>query len=62
MSDVHAVQDLAAVIHLLGNPGRLRLLTALLEGGEMCESGLAAVTGQGESGCGGPAPAARTRW
>ena len=43
------VQGLAAVFALLGDPGRLRLLVALLEG-EMCVCDLAAACGQSESG------------
>ncbi len=35
---------------LLSDPGRLRLLITLLEGGEVCVHDLAAVTGQSESG------------
>jgi DNA-binding transcriptional ArsR family regulator len=44
-----AVQELAQVFSLLADPGRLRLLTALLEGGEMCVCDLAAATGQSMS-------------
>lgn len=40
--------QLAATFTLLGDPNRLRLLTALREG-EMCVSDLAAVSGQSES-------------
>jgi DNA-binding transcriptional ArsR family regulator len=43
------VADTADVFGLLGDPGRLRLLIALLEG-ELCVSDLAEVTGQSESG------------
>ncbi|WP_284701854.1 ArsR/SmtB family transcription factor [Yinghuangia soli] len=42
------VADAAAVFALLGDPGRLKLLVALLEG-EMCVCDLAAACGQGES-------------
>ncbi|MDI2129139.1 ArsR/SmtB family transcription factor [Yinghuangia seranimata] len=42
------VADTAAVFALLGDPGRLKLLVALLEG-EMCVCDLAAACGQGES-------------
>jgi ArsR family transcriptional regulator, lead/cadmium/zinc/bismuth-responsive transcriptional repressor len=41
--------DLADVFSLLGEPGRLRLLVALLEAGELCVCDLAAVTGMRES-------------
>lgn len=44
------VEDLAAVFALLSDPGRVRLLITLLEGGEVCVHDLAAVTGQSESG------------
>lgn len=43
------VEDLAEVFSLLGEPGRLRLLTSLLEGGELCVCDLAAVCGLSES-------------
>jgi len=43
------VDDLAEVFALLGDPGRLRLLTSLLEGGELCVCDLAASTGMSES-------------
>lgn len=43
------VQELAQVFGLLADPGRLRLISALLEGGEMCVCDLAAATGQSTS-------------
>lgn len=43
------VEDLAEVFALLGEPGRLRLLTSLLEGGELCVCDLAAICGLSES-------------
>jgi len=43
------VEDLAEVFALLGEPGRLRLLTSLLEAGELCVCDLAAATGLSES-------------
>ncbi len=43
------VADAADVFGLLGDAGRLRLLVALLEAGELCVCDLAAVTGMGES-------------
>jgi DNA-binding transcriptional ArsR family regulator len=43
------VVDLADVFALLGEPGRLRLLVALLEAGELCVCDLAAVTRMSES-------------
>ena len=44
----HDVTELADVFGLLSDPGRLRLLVALLEG-EMCVCDLAAACGQSES-------------
>jgi ArsR family transcriptional regulator, lead/cadmium/zinc/bismuth-responsive transcriptional repressor len=43
------VEQAADVFALLGDPNRLRLLVALLAGGEMCVCDLAAVTGMTES-------------
>ncbi|WP_285774257.1 metalloregulator ArsR/SmtB family transcription factor [Microtetraspora sp. NBRC 13810] len=43
------VQDLSRVFGLLSDPGRLRMMAALLEGGEMCVCDLAAATGQSMS-------------
>jgi len=44
------IEELASgVFALLADPGRLRLLSCLLEGGEMCVCDLAAAAGMGES-------------
>lgn len=43
------VERLADVFSLLSDRGRVRILTALLEGGELCVCDLAAVTGMSES-------------
>lgn len=43
------VVELADVFSLLGDPGRLRLLMSLLEGGELCVCDLAATTAMSES-------------
>jgi DNA-binding transcriptional ArsR family regulator len=43
------IPELAEIFALLGDPSRLRLLTALLEAGELCVGDLAAVAGMGES-------------
>jgi len=43
------VEALSEVFGLLGDPNRLRLLSALLEGGELCVCDLAASVGMGES-------------
>ena len=44
-----ALVELADIFSLLGDPGRLRLLLALLEAGELCVCDLAAVAGMNES-------------
>jgi DNA-binding transcriptional ArsR family regulator len=41
--------ELAEVFALLGEPGRLRLLISLAEGGELCVCDLAATSGMNES-------------
>jgi DNA-binding transcriptional ArsR family regulator len=41
--------QLAEVFALLGEPGRLRLLISLVEGGELCVCDLAAASGMNES-------------
>lgn len=43
------IEQLAEIFDLLSDPNRLRLLTALLEGGELCVCDLAAVAGMNES-------------
>jgi len=43
------IASLADVFALLADPGRLRLLTGLLEGGELCVCDLAAAAAMGES-------------
>ena len=43
------VEELAETFDVLSDPNRLRLLTSLLEGGELCVCDLAAVTGMSES-------------
>ncbi|RMI42949.1 transcriptional regulator [Actinomadura harenae] len=49
MPDAEAVNDLAEVFSVLADPGRVRIITALLEGGEMCVCDLAAVCASSES-------------
>ncbi|MHB8463559.1 MAG: ArsR/SmtB family transcription factor [Acidimicrobiales bacterium] len=44
-----AIASLAEVFALLADPGRLRLLTSLLDGRELCVSDLAAAADMGES-------------
>jgi DNA-binding transcriptional ArsR family regulator len=43
------VTELADVFALLGDPGRLRILTALAGAGELCVADVAAAVGMGES-------------
>ncbi len=45
-----SIASVAEVFGLLGDENRLRLLLALLEGGELCVCDLAAAAGLGESG------------
>jgi DNA-binding transcriptional ArsR family regulator len=45
----NVVEDLSQIFGLLADPGRLRLISALLEGGEMCVCDLAAATGHSMS-------------
>ena len=49
LPDQGALEELAEVFRLLSDPGRLRLLTSLLEAGELCVCDLAAASGLGES-------------
>lgn len=44
-------QDLAETFRVLSDPGRVRLISALLEGGELCVCDLAAVTGLSQTAC-----------
>ncbi|MFC5746487.1 ArsR/SmtB family transcription factor [Actinomadura rugatobispora] len=49
MPDGEVIAELAQVFGLLSDPGRLRVITALLEGGEMCVCDIAAACGHSES-------------
>lgn len=49
LPDGETIGELAQVFGLLSDPGRLRVLTALLEGGEMCVCDIAASCGNSES-------------
>ncbi|MEW9532442.1 ArsR/SmtB family transcription factor [Microbispora sp. NPDC049125] len=49
LPDQEVVEELAQIFGLLADPGRLRLISALLEGGEMCVCDLAAATGHSMS-------------
>src|ERR1700733_13725342 len=43
------IDELAEIFGLLSDPGRLRLIASLLEGGELCVCDLAMAAGMGES-------------
>lgn len=49
LPDRETVGELADVFGLLADPGRLRLMASLLEGGELCVCDAAAAAGMGES-------------
>lgn len=49
LPDGETIIELAQVFGLLSDPGRLRVITALLEGGEMCVCDIAASCGHSES-------------
>jgi len=47
----HVFQDLAETFRVLSDPGRVRLISALLEAGELCVCDLASVTGLSQTAC-----------
>ncbi|MEV8636760.1 metalloregulator ArsR/SmtB family transcription factor [Streptosporangium sp. NPDC051023] len=49
MPKTEAIDELSRVFGLLADPGRLRVIIALLEGGEMCVCDIAAACGHTES-------------
>ncbi|WP_141584169.1 helix-turn-helix transcriptional regulator [Actinomadura sp. WMMA1423] len=49
LPDGETITELAQVFGLLSDPGRLRVITALLAGGEMCVCDIAASCGHSES-------------
>jgi ArsR family transcriptional regulator, lead/cadmium/zinc/bismuth-responsive transcriptional repressor len=49
LPDQDTIVSMATVVGLLSDPSRLRLLLALLEGGEMCVCDIAAACGSSES-------------
>lgn len=51
LPEPHVFQDLAETFRVLSDPGRVRLISALLEGGELCVCDLAAVTGLSQTAC-----------
>ena len=44
-------QDLAETFRVLADPGRVRLIVALLEAGELCVCDLSAATGLSQTAC-----------
>ena len=51
LPDERVSQDLAETFRVLADPGRVRLIVALLEGGELCVCDLAAATGLSQTAC-----------
>jgi ArsR family transcriptional regulator, lead/cadmium/zinc/bismuth-responsive transcriptional repressor len=51
LPDAAVFQDLAETFRVLSDPGRVRLISALLEAGELCVCDLAAVTGLSQTAC-----------
>ncbi|MFI7535271.1 ArsR/SmtB family transcription factor [Streptosporangium sp. NPDC049376] len=49
MPGAESIEELAGVFALLSDPGRLRVIIALLKGGEMCVCDIAAACGHSES-------------
>jgi ArsR family transcriptional regulator, lead/cadmium/zinc/bismuth-responsive transcriptional repressor len=51
LPDPEVFQDLAETFKVLSDAGRVRLISALLEAGELCVCDLAAVTGLSQTAC-----------
>lgn len=51
LPDERTAQDLAETFRVLTDPGRVRLIVALLEGGELCVCDLADATGLSQTAC-----------
>ena len=51
LPDHSVFQDLAETFRVLSDPGRVRLISALLGAGELCVCDLAAVTGLSQTAC-----------
>lgn len=51
LPDERVFQDLAETFRVLADPGRVRLVAALLAAGELCVWDLAAVTGLSQTAC-----------
>lgn len=49
--DGRTAQQLAEVFRVLSDPGRVRLIVALLEGGELCVCDIAVITGLTQTAC-----------
>jgi ArsR family transcriptional regulator, lead/cadmium/zinc/bismuth-responsive transcriptional repressor len=51
LPDERVFHDLAETFRMLADPGRVKLISALLEAGELCVCDLAAVTGLSQTAC-----------
>src|SRR5262245_54937696 len=51
LPEERVVRELAETFRVLADPGRVRLISALLEAGELCVCDLAAVTGLSQTAC-----------
>ena len=51
LPDERTAQELAEIFRVLTDPGRVRLIVALLEGGELCVCDLADATGLSQTAC-----------
>lgn len=51
LPDEHTSQELAETFRVLTDPGRVRLIVALLEAGELCVCDLAEATGLSQTAC-----------
>lgn len=51
LPDARSSDDLAALFAVLAEAGRVRLVAALLEAGELCVCDLAAITGLSQTAC-----------
>jgi DNA-binding transcriptional ArsR family regulator len=51
LPDERTAQELAEIFRVLTDPGRLRLIVALLEGGELCVCDIADATGLSQTAC-----------
>lgn len=51
LPDERTAQELAEIFRVLTDPGRVRLIVALLEGGELCVCDIADATGLSQTAC-----------